>query len=173
MAASDLTVIRDSRTGSHKGDERGCRRDEKVTRNDDKKLQPCLKVTVGNLDGGQWQIASVPSLNSSPPLKNPPKCPFRSQFRRDSISQKRRESSPLHVRTNVMAGSVTRLSLSLCSFCCAINGFVYSPRPRRHSMTALTWTSVSQLCNDIRVLLRILLFSLFVGACKYHFHFQF
>lgn len=80
MAAGDLTVIRDSRTGSHKGDERGCRRDEKVTRNDDKKLQPRLKVTVGNLDGGQWQIAPVLSLNSSPPLKNPPKRPFRSSF---------------------------------------------------------------------------------------------
>lgn len=61
MAAGDLTVIRDSRTGSHKGDERGCRRDEKVTRNDDKKLQPRLKVTAGNIDGGQWQIAPVPS----------------------------------------------------------------------------------------------------------------
>lgn len=61
MAAGDLTVIRDSRTGSHKGDERGCRRDEKVTRDDDKKLQPRLKVTAGNLDGGQWQIASLPS----------------------------------------------------------------------------------------------------------------
>lgn len=133
MAAGDLTVIRDSRTGSHKGDERGCRRDEKVTRNDDKKPQPRLKVTVGNLDGGQWQIASVPSLNPSLLLKNPPK--------RDSISQKRRESSPLRICTNAMAGSVTRLSLSPCSLCCAINGFVCSPGPRRHSMTALTWTS--------------------------------
>lgn len=165
MAAGDLTVIRDSRTGSHKGDERGCRRDEKVTRNDDKKPQPRLKVTVGNLDGGQWQIASVPSLNPSLLLKNPPK--------RDSISQKRRESSPLHVGTNAMAGSVTRLSLSPCSCCCAINGFVCSPGPWRHSMTALTWTSVSQLCDDIRVLSSILLLFFLFAHVNIASRFQF
>lgn len=41
MAAGDLTVILYSGTGSHKGDERSCGRDEKVTRNPaTEKLQP-------------------------------------------------------------------------------------------------------------------------------------
>lgn len=50
IAVSDLTVIHNSRTGRHKEDERCRRREEKVTRNKDKTLQLCLKVTVENLD---------------------------------------------------------------------------------------------------------------------------
>ncbi len=50
MAVTDLTVIHNSRTGYHKEDEQCCRRDEKVTRNNDKALQLCLKVTVEDLN---------------------------------------------------------------------------------------------------------------------------
>lgn len=56
MAVSDLTVIHNSRTGYHKEDEQCCRRDEKVTRNNDKALQLCLKVTVENLDGDNVKL---------------------------------------------------------------------------------------------------------------------
>lgn len=59
MAVGDLTVIRNSRTDSHKEDEQSCRRDEKVTRNNDKKLQLCLKVTVENLDGDNVKLLQV------------------------------------------------------------------------------------------------------------------
>ncbi len=50
MAVSDLTVIHNSRTGCYKEYEQCCRRDEKVTRYNDKMLQLCLKVTVGISD---------------------------------------------------------------------------------------------------------------------------
>lgn len=50
-------VSRNSRTG----DERSCRRDEKVTRNNDKKLQLCLKVTVENLDGENVKLLQCPN----------------------------------------------------------------------------------------------------------------
>lgn len=59
MAVGDLTVIRNSRNDSHKEDELSCRRDEKVTRNNDKKLQLCLKVTVENLDGDNVKLLQV------------------------------------------------------------------------------------------------------------------
>lgn len=48
MAVSDLTVIHNRRTGQHKEDEQCCRRDEKVTCNNAKIFQLCLKVTVEN-----------------------------------------------------------------------------------------------------------------------------
>lgn len=59
MAVGDLTVIRNSRNDSHKEDVQSCRRDEKVTRNNDKKLQLCLKVTVENLDGDNVKLLQV------------------------------------------------------------------------------------------------------------------
>lgn len=63
MAVSDLTVIHNSRTGDHKEDEQCCRRDEKVTRNNDKTPQLCLKVTVENLDRDDVKL-----LQFLPPL---------------------------------------------------------------------------------------------------------
>lgn len=55
MAVGDLTVMRNIRTGYH-NNERSCRRDEKVTRNNDKKLRLCLKVTVENFDRDNVQL---------------------------------------------------------------------------------------------------------------------
>lgn len=48
MAASDLTVIHNSRTGHHEEDEQSFRPDEKVTRKDEKALHLSLKVTAEN-----------------------------------------------------------------------------------------------------------------------------
>lgn len=88
MAAGDLTVILYSGTGSHKGDEQSCGRDEKVTRNPaTEKLQPRWKVTVGNWDGDNGQIAPIGPLTPLGHL-NPLECPFHRHFQHDSISLK-------------------------------------------------------------------------------------
>lgn len=88
MVAGDLTVIRYSGTGSHKGDEQSCGRDEKVTRNPaTEKLQPRLKVTVGNWDRDNGQIPPIGPLTPLGHL-NPLKCSFRWHFQHNSIPPK-------------------------------------------------------------------------------------